>query len=120
MRHLSENSIFVNTVVRDVKKYVEENLAECEPAVDIDFVQRLTNAENESGNDNGATHQNIAESVDRLHKDFYSMWSYDTPQTSPRRAQSASMSPPYNAPSPSYSFPSSVSSSAASSPAPKR
>ncbi|EFO89067.1 hypothetical protein CRE_14273 [Caenorhabditis remanei] len=121
MRHLSENSIFVNTVVRDVKKYVEENLAECEPAVDIDFVKRLTNAENGSGDgDNGATHQNIAESVDRLHKDFYSMWSYDTPQTSPRRAQSASMSPPYNAPSPSYSFPSSVSSSAASSPAPRR
>lgn len=119
MRHLSENSIFVNTVVRDVQKYVEENRAECEPTVDLDFVRRLKRAEDVSAE---PTRQNVTEPVDRLHKDFYSMWSYDTPQTSPRRG--SSMSPPYNAPSPSYSFPSSVASSvassAASSPAARR
>ncbi|EGT57696.1 hypothetical protein CAEBREN_29842 [Caenorhabditis brenneri] len=119
MRHLSENSIFVNTVVRDVKKYVEENYSECEPTVDMEFVQKLSNQAGAEVED-GRANQNVQEPVDRLHKDFYSMWSYDTPQTSPRRAQSASMSPPYNAPSPSYSFPSSVSSSAASSPAARR
>lgn len=121
MRHLSENSVFVNTVVRDIQKYVEKNRAECEPTVDMEFVSRLKRADDVAA-EPGDARQNVTEPIDRLHKDFYSMWSYDTPQTSPRRG--SSMSPLYNAPSPSYSFPSSVSSSvassAASSPAARR
>ncbi|PIC49927.1 hypothetical protein B9Z55_000103 [Caenorhabditis nigoni] len=119
MRHLSENLIFVNTVVRDVNTYVEKNRAECEPTVDLEFVQNLR-ARGE-GAEPGGERQDVEEPADRLHKDFYSMWSYDTPQTSPKTSpRRASMSPQYNAPSPSYSFPSSVASSAPSSPEPRR
>uniref|UniRef100_A0A8R1HX77 Uncharacterized protein n=1 Tax=Caenorhabditis japonica TaxID=281687 RepID=A0A8R1HX77_CAEJA len=116
MRHLSENTTFVNTVVSHVDCYVDTNRCECEPVVDIEFVQNLRRSGAESNPEEKAN-QNVKAPGARLHKDFYSMWSYDTPQTSPRRAHSASMSPPYqSAPSPSYSFPSSVASSAASSP----
>uniref|UniRef100_A0A1I7UKI9 RYDR_ITPR domain-containing protein n=2 Tax=Caenorhabditis tropicalis TaxID=1561998 RepID=A0A1I7UKI9_9PELO len=116
MRHLSENLVFVNTVVRDINKYVEEYRNECVPSVDMEFVTKLRAVDSETL-ENEQAMALVEETVDRLHKDFYSMWSYDTPQTSPRRAHS--MSPPYS-PSPNYSFPSSVASSAGSSPAARR
>ncbi|CAA96695.1 PUM-HD domain-containing protein [Caenorhabditis elegans] len=119
IRYLSENLKFVNTVVRDVNNYIMSNRCECEPSIDIEFVQKLSSSSRNPISDE-KINTNMREPIDQLHKDFYSMWSYDTPQTSPRRAQSASLSPPYGVPSPSYSFPSSVASSASSSPAPQR
>lgn len=134
IRYLSENLKFVNTVVRDVNNYIMSNRCECEPSIDIEFVQKLSSSSRNPISDEKINTNMVRwihgvfissaifqrEPIDQLHKDFYSMWSYDTPQTSPRRAQSASLSPPYGVPSPSYSFPSSVASSASSSPAPQR
>lgn len=135
MRHLSENLTFVNSVVRDVNVYVDKYRCECEPTVEMEFVRTLRRGNNGTNQDGQASSSVVGRDRDRvrkdknvfqevpggqLHKDFYSMWSYDTPNTSPRRAQSASMSPQYSSPSPSYSFPSSVASSPAASPAAKR
>lgn len=102
---------------RKNRQYVEENFKECEPAVDLEFVTSLSAGKGAELHGEEKREQ-MHGTTDRLHKDYYSIWAYETPRMSPSRM--GSTSPQYNAPSPSYSFPSSVSSSAASSPVPRR
>ncbi|PAV85283.1 hypothetical protein WR25_03582 isoform D [Diploscapter pachys] len=107
MTKMAHIKLFIDTVIRNVNKYLEDNSSICQPRVVIPSLKTSMATARFSIGDNVEQMKDDEEVVERLHKDFHSMWNYNT--TSPIR--SSHPSPTYSmTSSPMYSRDSSFSS----------